>query len=160
MKRSNVKRVSSRRETSSPTVRPRKKNTAPIRRRLGENHVEIAGAEMSNETHASAAGAEDSAQAAVEVSGKERTLSALPRELGVLLLTAGAIGVALPGPGLPAMLAGALILWPKGFRKAETWFRRRFPRAHDVGVTHVERFLGDLERRYPGSTAENTRERP
>jgi len=95
---------------------------------------------MSNETHASAAGAEDSAQAAVEVSGKERTLSALPRELGVLLLTAGGDWSRTAWPGIAAMLAGALILWPKGFRKAETWFRRRFPRAHDVGVTHVERF--------------------
>lgn len=155
MKRSNVKRVSSPRETSSPPVRARKKKSAPESRRIGKNQLDIASAPMSNETPASDAGAEDSAQPAALVSGKERALSALPKELGVLLLTAGAVGVVLPGPGLPAMLAGALILWPTGFRKAETWFRRRFPRAHDVGVTHVERFLGDLERRYPGSTTED-----
>ena len=76
----------------------------------------------------------------------------LPRELGVMLVSAGVIGVVLPGPGAPALVAGGLILWPRAFGKAEKWFRRRFPDAHRQGMGHIHRFLTDLERRYPGST--------
>lgn len=76
----------------------------------------------------------------------------LPRELGVMLVSAGVIGVVLPGPGAPALVAGGLILWPGAFGKAERWFQRRFPEAHRQGMGHVHRFLSDLERRYPGST--------
>ena len=50
-----------------------------------------------------------------------------PRELGVMLVSAGLIGVVLPGPGVPALVAGGLILWPKGFGKAEQWLRGSFP---------------------------------
>ena len=57
-----------------------------------------------------------------------------------------------PGAGVPALVAGGLILWPKGFGKAERWLRRRFPEAHRKGIGHINRFLTDLERRYPGST--------
>src|SRR5438132_8040435 len=42
-----------------------------------------------------------------------------PKELGVMLVSAGLIGVVLPGPGAPALLAGGLILWPEGFGKVE-----------------------------------------
>jgi hypothetical protein len=75
-----------------------------------------------------------------------------PKELGVMLVTAGAIGVVLPGPGAPALLAGGLILWPEGFGRVEGWLRQRFPESHRMGRRHLERFLSDLERRYPGST--------
>ena len=75
-----------------------------------------------------------------------------PRELGVMLVSAGLIGAVLPGPGVPALVVGGLILWPKGFGKAEQWLRRRFPEAHRKGIGHINRFLTDLERRYPGST--------
>ena len=77
-----------------------------------------------------------------------------PRELGVMLVSAGLIGVVLPGPGVPALVAGGLILWPKGFGKAEQWVRSRFPEAHRKGIGHINRFLTDLERRYPGSTGD------
>lgn len=76
----------------------------------------------------------------------------LPRELGVMLVSAGVIGFVLPGPGAPALVAGGLILWPKGFGKVERWFQKRFPQAHRQGMDHIHRFLSDLERRYPGST--------
>jgi len=78
--------------------------------------------------------------------------AALPRELGVMLVSAGVIGMVLPGPGTPALIAGGLILWPDAFGKAERWFQRRFPRTHRQGIGHINRFLSDLERRYPGST--------
>ena len=80
----------------------------------------------------------------------------LPKELGVMLVSAGVIGVVLPGPGAPALVAGGLILWPRAFGKAEKWFRQRFPEAHRQGMGHISRFLTDLERRYPGSTRSNS----
>jgi hypothetical protein len=76
----------------------------------------------------------------------------LPKELGVMLVSAGLVGVVLPGPGAPALVAGGLILWPKGFGKFERWLQKRFPEAHRKGISHINRFLSDLERRYPGST--------
>ena len=79
-------------------------------------------------------------------------VAALPKELGVMLVSAGVIGVVLPGPGTPALVAGGLILWPEAFGKAERWFQKRFPQAHRQGMGHINRFLTDLERRYPGST--------
>jgi hypothetical protein len=75
-----------------------------------------------------------------------------PKDLGLMLVSAGIIGVVLPGPGVPALVAGGLILWPEGFGKVEGWVKRRFPEAHRKGMGHINRFLADLERRYPGST--------
>jgi hypothetical protein len=80
-----------------------------------------------------------------------RVLKSSPKTLGVMLVSAGALGVVLPGPGVPALVAGGLILWPKGFAKAEGWLRRKFPEAHRASMSHIGRFLNDLERRYPGS---------
>jgi hypothetical protein len=76
----------------------------------------------------------------------------LPKELGVMLVSAGVIGVILPGPGTPALVAGGLILWPEAFGKVERWFQQRYPQTHRQGMGHIHRFLSDLERRYPGST--------
>ncbi len=80
------------------------------------------------------------------------SLSVTPsRDLGLMLVSAGIIGVVLPGPGAPALVAGGLMLWPKAFGKAEKWMRRRFPEAHRQSVGYINRFVSDLERRYPGS---------
>jgi hypothetical protein len=78
-------------------------------------------------------------------------LHALPKEMGVVLISAGVIGFLLPGPGAPALIAGGLVLWPGRFGKVEGWFRSRYPDLHRAGIGHVGRFLSDLERRYPGS---------
>ena len=75
-----------------------------------------------------------------------------PRDLGVMLVSAGVIGVVLPGPGVPALVAGGLILWPEAFGRVERWLQKRFPDTHRKGIGHINRFLTDLERRYPGST--------
>jgi hypothetical protein len=81
-------------------------------------------------------------------------LEKLPPEIGVLLIAVGTAGVLLPGPvGTPFLLAGGVALWPSAFRKAEAWFERVSPRLCEEGVRQMERFLSDLERRYPGSTA-------
>jgi hypothetical protein len=80
----------------------------------------------------------------------------MPREIGVLLLATGMItGMLPPPPGpfdLSLMAAGGVALWPRGFRAVEGIMRGYFPRAHRAGMVFLERYLDDLERRYPGST--------
>jgi len=80
----------------------------------------------------------------------------MPREVGVLLLASGMItGMLPPPPGpfdLSLMLAGGVALWPRGLRTLEGWTQRRFPQAHRASMSFLDRFLDDLEHRYPGST--------
>jgi hypothetical protein len=79
-----------------------------------------------------------------------RRLSEMPREIGVLLVTIGVMGVALPGiVGTPALLAGGLMLWPRGFRSVDRWVARRCPGIHRHGIEQLIRYLDDMERRYP-----------
>jgi hypothetical protein len=78
-------------------------------------------------------------------------LHALPKEVGVMLLSAGVIGFVMPGPGAPAIIAGGLVLWPQGFGRVEAWVQRTFPDVHRTGMTQVRRYLRDLDRRYPWS---------
>ncbi len=74
----------------------------------------------------------------------------MPRDVGWLMVSIGAMGVALPGiVGTPALLAGGLMLWPQGFRAVNNWVRRRFPKTHEHGVEQLIRYLDDMERRYP-----------
>jgi hypothetical protein len=77
----------------------------------------------------------------------------LPKEVGVMLLSVGVLGFALPGiMGTPAIIAGGLVLWPKAFGKVEDWFERRYPSLHRRSMQQIERYLEDLERRYPNAT--------
>jgi len=81
----------------------------------------------------------------------ERRLNHLPKEVGAFLVVIGVAGLLLPGPvGSPFVVAGGLVLWPKGFSSVERWFARRFPGMHRNGVAQIDRYLDDLERRYPG----------
>jgi hypothetical protein len=76
----------------------------------------------------------------------------LPPEIAVLLIVIGTAGILLPGPvGSPFLVAGGVALWPAGFRKVERWFMKVAPGMYQKGVPQMERFLADLERRYPGS---------
>jgi hypothetical protein len=80
-------------------------------------------------------------------------LRELPRDVGVMLVAAGACGVVLPGMvGTPAILAGGLVLWPRAFGRVETWFGQKFPRAHREGMRQIGRYLDDLDRRYAYSS--------
>ncbi|MFM7041823.1 MAG: hypothetical protein ACKO35_06515 [Planctomycetaceae bacterium] len=109
-------------------------------------------------THSAATAAEDGA-GAVAADGTAagcadealaRRLQTLPREVGVLLVTIGVMGIALPGlVGTPALLAGGLMLWPRGFRSVDTWLARRWPWLHRQGSEQLIRYLDDMERRYP-----------
>ena len=80
------------------------------------------------------------------------TIKNLPKELGVMLITAGVVGFILPGPGTPAIIAGGLVLWPKAFGKLETWLEQAHPKVHREGMKHINRFLSDLQKRYPNSS--------
>ena len=77
-------------------------------------------------------------------------LGKLPRELGILLVTVGAVGTLLPGVvGAPAIVAGGLVLWPNAFGRVEGWLRRACPGVHRQGFHQIGRFLDDMGRRYP-----------
>lgn len=79
-------------------------------------------------------------------------LARMPSEVGVLLVTIGVLGLVLPGlVGTPALLAGGLMLWPRGFRSVNRWLGSRCPTLHSKGLEQLVRYLDDLERRYPSS---------
>ena len=80
-----------------------------------------------------------------------KRLEELPKEIGVMLVAAGVVGLILPGPGTPALVAGGLVLWPGAFSKLELWLERRYPNVHKKSMTQIGRFLDDLEKRYPYS---------
>jgi len=67
----------------------------------------------------------------------------LPKETGWLLITAGVVGLVVPGvPGTPFLLAGAVVLAPGGSKLLSRW-------AGHSTMRQIGRFLDDLERRYP-----------
>ncbi len=77
-------------------------------------------------------------------------LRAMPKEIGVMLVSVGALGVVLPGMvGVPAVVAGGLILWPKAFGKVDGWFEKRFPKSRRDGMKQIGRFIDDFEKRFP-----------
>ena len=79
----------------------------------------------------------------------------LPPEIAVLLISVGCLGFVLPGVvGTPAIVAGGLVLWPSKFARVEAWFEKQFPKIHHKSMEQMNRFLDDLERRYPTRTNE------
>jgi hypothetical protein len=79
-----------------------------------------------------------------------RRIKDLPREIGVMLVSVGALGLVMPGmAGAPAILAGGLVLWPGAFGRLEGWFQRQYPKVYDRGMQQIDRFLDDMDRRYP-----------
>ena len=73
-----------------------------------------------------------------------------PKELGILLLVGGVLGLLLPGPvGTPFLIIGGVILWPAAFSRLESCLVKRLPRTHKLGMAQINRFVSDLERRYP-----------
>jgi hypothetical protein len=82
--------------------------------------------------------------------GTRQRIRQLPPEVGAVLITVGVAGIILPGPiGTPLLLAGGLALMPSVFGRLERWFERRFPKAHYHGMRNVDRFIDDLEKRFP-----------
>ncbi len=74
----------------------------------------------------------------------------LPKEAGWLLITAGVVGLVVPGiPGTPFLLAGAAVVVPGGPRLLSRWLGRNPPKIVHSAVRQIGRFIDDLERRYP-----------
>ncbi|MFM1800784.1 MAG: hypothetical protein RJA81_136 [Planctomycetota bacterium] len=74
---------------------------------------------------------------------------ALPPEVAIILIIIGIIAVPLPGPGIPFIVAGGLVLWPATFRPIDRKIQSRFPDAHTTVHDILDRFESDLNRRYP-----------
>ncbi len=88
----------------------------------------------------------------------ETRIKELPKEVGVMLVSVGVMGVVLPGIlGAPALVAGGLVLWPEAFGKVEGWFRGRHPSLHRRGMRQIGRYLDDMQRRFPEPSAESRR---
>jgi hypothetical protein len=74
----------------------------------------------------------------------------LPREAGWTLITAGVVGLIVPGIfGAPFLLAGAVVLTPGGPRLLSRWAGRNPPKFVHAAMRQISRFLDDVERRYP-----------
>ena len=74
----------------------------------------------------------------------------LTAEAGWMLVTAGVVGVIVPGiAGTPFLVAGIFILLPGGPELLSRWSRGNLPRFIRFGVRLIARLLDDLERRYP-----------
>ncbi|HEY4044992.1 MAG TPA: hypothetical protein VGM32_24530 [Rhodopila sp.] len=77
-------------------------------------------------------------------------LDRLTTEVGWLLVTAGVIGVIVPGiPGMPFLLVGVLVVTPGGSKLLSRWAGDTPPRFLNGAMKQLGRFLDDLERRYP-----------
>lgn len=74
----------------------------------------------------------------------------LPKDVGWLLITAGLLGLALPGViGTPLLILGSLMVWPSSQKKAGQWLSGQSPKVFQGSMKQINRFLDDLERRYP-----------
>jgi hypothetical protein len=76
----------------------------------------------------------------------------LPKEAGWMLVTAGVVGLIVPGMlGTPFLFAGVFVLAPGGPRLLSRWVGRNPPNFVHTAMRQISRFLDDLERRYPRS---------
>ena len=74
----------------------------------------------------------------------------LKHDVGWVLVTAGIVGLILPGVlGTPFLIMGAFALWPGNRKRMEHWRQGHSPKFFHGGMKQINRFLDDLERRYP-----------
>lgn len=86
----------------------------------------------------------------IDPDAAQRRYRGMPKEIGILLVVAGIGGILLPGPvGTPMLILGGVILWPRAFKKMDTFLENHLPRMHKEGVRQIDRFLDDMNRRYP-----------
>ena len=79
-----------------------------------------------------------------------RRFTELPKEAGWLLITAGVVGLVVPGIlGTPFLLAGAVVVVPGGPKLLSRWVGRNPPKIVHSAMRQINRFVDDLERRYP-----------
>jgi hypothetical protein len=141
-----VKRASSRLTTKKKSVDGRGRGDVTKqagRRRLDETRLEL------NPSVSSSEESYLSLDRLPRKSSDLKRLEELPKEVGVMLIAVGVVGLVLPGPGTPALIAGGVALWPRAFSKLELWLERRYPNVHHKSMKQIGRFLDDLEKRYP-----------
>ena len=74
----------------------------------------------------------------------------LQHDVGWILIAAGIVGMIVPGiPGTPFVLMGAYTLWPGNRKRVENWRKGHTPKIFHGCMKQINRFLDDLERRYP-----------
>ena len=74
----------------------------------------------------------------------------LNHSVGWVLISAGVIGLVVPGVlGTPFLVMGALALWPGNHKRVERWRQGHSPKAFHGAMKQINRFLDDLEKRYP-----------
>ena len=74
----------------------------------------------------------------------------LNRGVGWLLISAGVVGLLVPGVlGTPFLIMGTLVLWPGNRKRIERWRQGHSPKLFHGAMRQVNRFLDDLETRYP-----------
>lgn len=74
----------------------------------------------------------------------------LNKGVGWVLISAGVVGMVVPGVlGTPFLIMGALALWPGNRETVERWRKGHSPKAFHGAMKQINRFLDDLERRYP-----------
>ena len=77
-------------------------------------------------------------------------LMRLPTPVGLVMMAAGVVVMPLPGPfGTPLIVCGGLVVAPRVFGKINEVGKRRFPKVRQQALAIVERFLDDMEKRYP-----------
>lgn len=74
----------------------------------------------------------------------------LAKDVGWVLVAAGVIGIIMPGVlGTPFLIAGAAALWPGNRERFQRWREGHSPKFFHGSMKQINRFLDDLERRYP-----------
>jgi hypothetical protein len=89
-----------------------------------------------------------------QIDGMNGKLAKMPPLIGVLVLTAGVVGVVLPGMlGTPLVVTGGMMLAPHvpALEKADRWIQRRFPAIRAESLRFAHRFMIDFENRYPSN---------
>ncbi len=82
-------------------------------------------------------------------------MSGLPKDLGIILIGLGALGIVIPGPippGASLVLLGAVVLFPALIKRLG-WPAARLPGIFRLLISLVKRLRADLKRRYPDSVA-------
>jgi hypothetical protein len=102
------------------------------------------------------AASEDAASVEAEVEKKDEEVvervEHLSHSVGWLLVSAGVVGLILPGIiGTPFLIMGGLALWPGNRKTVERWRKGHSPKMFHGSMRQINRFLDDLEKRYPHS---------
>ena len=80
----------------------------------------------------------------------EAKMVRLPKSVGFLLMGVGVVGLLAPGPlGTPFIILGGVVLWPSLFRAPDRWLSRRFPGPRHQALKVVQRYVEDMEKRFP-----------